>query len=272
MKKIVSIIADIFVFILLLLFFVPLMLLYFLFKLIMTPFDYAKYRSSLYQRDFPHKYSWLREPHVDNILYTAVKESNLPIEYIKPKGEYDLPGYFIYKDILLNFSCPFFYDSEKGLWICLASDIDNKNLSGSAEDDEKTDNYLTVVEASEIILNTFSANASGRECKRVIFFYDKKRLENECEEGAWDAISLRDDFVIYDKDSFAEELAEFIKRESECSDNVFCPYLGEDISGGLCYDMRMIANNAIKPEALPDIVIDKEKLLSLCECCVGGNI
>ena len=96
--------------------FLPFFLLYLLFKLLSTPFDYIKYKKSRYQKDFPHKYTWLREPHIDNAPYTAIKENELPVEYIKWSEDYDIGGYFVYKDILLDFTEPFFFDEEKKLF------------------------------------------------------------------------------------------------------------------------------------------------------------
>ncbi len=236
----------------------------------MTPVDYAKYKRTRYQHDFPHRYTWLREPHIDNIPYTVVKESGLPIEYIKRQDEYDLRGYFVYKDALLNFSCPFFFDPQKGLWICYPENADNAVLPVYDDvDPDNTDDCLTVEEASRVFLDGLRENTSGRECRRVVFFYEKTDVEENYEEGALEAMLLIDNFVIYEKDRFTEALAAFVERESTFSDTILCPYLGNNIDRGMCYDMCMIANNVIKPEALPDIDIDKERLLSCCEKCDG---
>ena len=48
----------------------------------------------------------------------------------------------------------------------------------------------------------------------------------------------------------------------------YCAYLDGFIDSGLCYDLNMICNGFIKPEALPNVEIDKEKL---CECCNKCN-
>lgn len=78
----------------------PFLLVYLLFKLLATPFDYIKYTRSRYQRDFPRKYKWLREPHIDNEAYTAIKEADLPVAYIKWREDYELHGTFLYKDVV----------------------------------------------------------------------------------------------------------------------------------------------------------------------------
>lgn len=47
----------------------------------------------------------------------------------------------------------------------------------------------------------------------------------------------------------------------------YCIYLKKLIDEGLCYDMQMISEGFIKPSLLPDIDIDKEKLLKCCSKC-----
>ena len=91
---------------------IPIGLFFLIFKFITLPFNYYKYRQSQYQKDFPHKFDFLNPFHVDSIPYSIVKENALPIRYIKWSKEYHMYGYFIYKDILLDFTEPFFFDPE----------------------------------------------------------------------------------------------------------------------------------------------------------------
>jgi len=269
LKKTLKEIAVTLLAIMLLILFLPVIIGYLLFKLVMTPVDYAKYKRSRYQQDFPRKYKWLMEPHIDNIPYTLVKESDLPIEYIKRKDEYDLPGYFIFKDALLNFSCPFFFDSQKRLLLCYPEDAGKAGSLGDDIDSDNTDDCLTLDEASSLFLDQLRENTSGRVCRKVVFFYEKTAVEENYEKGALEAMLLTDNFIIYEKDKLAEALEEFVRRESISSDTILCPYLGNNIDRGMCYDMQMIAHNAIKPEALPEINIDRERLSSLCDGCEG---
>ena len=101
-------IALIFIFAIL----IPIGLFLLIFKLIAMPFNYYKYKHSQYQKDFPHKFDFLDPFHIDNIPYSIIKENQLPIQYIKWSEKYDMYGYFIYKDILLDFTEPFFFDPE----------------------------------------------------------------------------------------------------------------------------------------------------------------
>ena len=71
-------------------------------KLLMQPFYYIKFKRSPYQQDFPGKYQWPGELHVDHMPYAMIKANSLPVEYIKPAGEYARSGYFVYKDMILK--------------------------------------------------------------------------------------------------------------------------------------------------------------------------
>ena len=198
--------------------FLPFFLLYLLFKLLWTPFDYIKYKKSRYQKDFPHKYTWLREPHTDNAPYTAIKENDFPVEYIKWSEDYNLSGYFVYKDILLDFTEPFFFDEEKKLFLCLPDSKDAEEVSYDESDDsqkaeldeDNTDQCLTVDGMKELILGQFHYNVPNRECKRIVFFCSRKNAERDYKEEGLNVMRGLDDFVIYEKGELAKVIKEFI--------------------------------------------------------------
>ncbi|MBE6531817.1 MAG: hypothetical protein E7679_07030 [Ruminococcaceae bacterium] len=190
----------------------PFLLGYFLYKLISTPFDYAKYKRSRYQQDFPHKYSWLATPHIDNKVYTIIKENNLPIEYIKWREEYDLNGYFLYKDILLVFEEPFFFDKKRGLWLIWPGNgCDEESEDIDEEDYENTDDCLTVDEAKKYILERFREDVPGLECNRVVLFYSRKNVENHYEQGGLEKMRELDDFIIYDKGELTDAIKKIVE-------------------------------------------------------------
>ena len=56
-------------------------------------------------------------------------------------------------------------------------------------------------------------------------------------------------------------------REKADSEYRYCSYLEGYIDDGLCYDLQMITGNYIKPSALPEIKIDKEKCAKSCFEC-----
>ena len=68
-----------------------------------------------------------------------------------------------------------------------------------------------------------------------------------------------------EENKFISEWNEF--REKAESEYRYCSYLEEYIDDGLCCDLQMITGNYIKPSALPEINIDKEKCSRCCSEC-----
>lgn len=214
-KECTSKVGDFIIFSIVFLFFLPFFLLLLLFKLITFPIDYVKYKRSRYQQDFPHKYKWLDMPHIDNIPYTAIKENNLPIEYIKWHEDYEFAGYFIYKNILLDFSLPFFFAKDKGLWLSWFGNEEDETLENNDDEEENidfenTDNCLTVEETKSLILEAFHRNIQGRECNNVVFFYSRKGVEKNYDEGGLEKMRELDDFIIYEKNELPKVLKQFV--------------------------------------------------------------
>ena len=82
---------------------------------------------------------------------------------------------------------------------------------------------------------------------------------------------MTDDEVISNCHFYCEEnnlISEWNEfREKAESEYRYCSYLEEYIDDGLCCDLQMITNNYIKPSALPEINIDKEKCARCCSEC-----
>ena len=201
--------ALMFIFVIILL---PFVILYLIYKLLTIPFDYARYKKSLYQRDFPHKYTWLREPHSDNEAYTAIKENNLPVEYIKWSEEYDRRGYFVYRDILLDFTEPFFFDEEdKHFVYCVENDEPVEVIETEDTENGGGDECLTVEEAKAFLLNKFGNDVPGRECTGIVFFYSRRGAEsatNFNDEGMMRLHEL-DNVILYEKGELAKAIKNF---------------------------------------------------------------
>lgn len=216
-KDCISNISEFVFFSVIFIIFLPFCLIYLLFNLLATPFDYIKYKRSLYQQDFPQKYKWLSGPHADNEVYTIIKENNLPIDYIKWREDYDLNGYFLYKDILLNFTEPLFFDKKRGLWLFWpsengADEIAENDKSSEDIDYDNTDDCLTVEATKEFIIEQFRNNITGRECNQVVFFYKRKNVESNYEEGGLDAMRKLDDFIIYEKGDLEKSIIDYIEH------------------------------------------------------------
>lgn len=211
-KKSENIIIFIFIIIIVL----PITLIYLLFKLLATPFDYIRYKRSRYQRDFPHKYSWLSEPHFDNAAYTAIQENNLPVEYIKWSEDYNFCGYFVYKDILLDFTEPFFFDEEGKIFLRLPDENESEETTDDeTSEEENSDKCLTVEETKELILDGFRNSVPERECHRIVFFYSRKDVLRDYKEEGLNTMHELDDFIIYEKGELAQVIKAFISEQGE---------------------------------------------------------
>lgn len=202
-------IISIFVFI----FVLPLAILVLLFKLFSTPFDYVKYKKSRYQLDFPHRYTWLSEPHKDNIPYTVIKENEFPIEYIKWSEDYATCGYFVYKNVLLDFTEPFLFDEERKIFIQLQSEIESEeNGNNETSEEDNIGKCLALEEAKELMLARFRANVPNRECNRIVFFCSRKKIERDYKEAGLSAMRKLEDFIIYEKGKLADAVKDFLDK------------------------------------------------------------
>lgn len=96
----------------------PVAILFLLCFLLITPFDYLKYKRTRYYQDTHETYSWLCASSYYIKLYEEIKKSNLPIDYYR--CDYGAPitgcGYFIYKDILILNDYEPCFDREKNIW------------------------------------------------------------------------------------------------------------------------------------------------------------
>ena len=190
---------------------IPVGLFFLIFKFITMPFNYYKYRHSQYQKDFPHKFNFLDPFHVDNIPYSIIKENELPVEYIKWSKEYDMYGYFIYKDILLDFTEPFFFDPETSTFTFNPEEkAEEKAEDDNNQDIDDVENCLSVEETKVFVLNDFHNNIQERECKQVVFFYSQEKLEKAHGKFALEKMSDLSDFIVYKKDTLLQVLKEFV--------------------------------------------------------------
>jgi hypothetical protein len=203
--------TNVLIVIILILIVLPLSILYLIYKFLAIPFDYVRYKRSLYQRDFPHKYTWLTELHADNRVYTAIKENELPVEYIKWSEEYARPGYFVYKDILLDFGEPFFYDEEDKRFLFCVENDEPIEVGTDNDDGDGADERLTVEEAKKFLLSKFSKDVPGRECTKIVFYYSRRGAEsatNFNDEGMMRLHEL-DNVILYDKGELAKAIKNF---------------------------------------------------------------
>lgn len=188
---------------------IPIGLFFLIFKFITMPFNYYRYRHSQYQKDFPHKFNFLDPLHIDNIPYSIIKENELPIQYIKWSKEYYMYGYFIYKDILLDFTEPFIFDPETNTFT-FNPEEEAEETTEDEQDIDAAHNCLSVEETKAFVLNDFHNNIQERECKQVVFFYSQEKLEKAHGKIALEKMSDLSDFIVYKKDTLLQVLKEFV--------------------------------------------------------------
>ncbi|MBR6782342.1 MAG: hypothetical protein IKM33_04005 [Clostridia bacterium] len=208
-----NIFSTIFVCILLVIF-LPFCLLWLIGYILYTPIDYIKFKRSAYQKSFPRKYKWLCGRHVDNRIYTIIKENNFPISYLRFYDDYELAGDFLYKDIALNFSQPFFFDEKKEEWLFWPR-TDNENETEDPEDaefEDNTDNCMTEEESREYILGQFKEQYPNVACTQMVFFYENKFVKSVYGDLALKKMQQNDSFILYQKGKLKEAIQEFISE------------------------------------------------------------
>ena len=226
LKNIISNITPNILVCVLLVIFLPFCLLLPVGYLLYTPIDYIKFKHSTYQKDFPRKYKWLCGRHVDNRIYTIIKENALPISYLRFYDDYELSGDFLYKDIALNFSQPFFFDDKKEEWLFWPHN-DGNNETEDAEDveiEDNTDDCLTEAESIEYILGQFKNQYPNVACTQMVFFYEIKFVKSVYGALALEKMQQNDSFILYQKGKLKEAIEELIskadiKHEPRCSSN-----------------------------------------------------
>ena len=190
----------------------PLMLLVLLGQLLLTPITYIRFKKSRYQKDFPRKFSLFGGVHPDNEVYTAVKENELPVEYIKWGEDYDLHGYFVSGDVLLNFTEPFFYDEKKQAWLFWPGEEEREPMEMDEEaDEDNTDDCVGVEAAKELMLQQFAADVAGRECRRVAVFYDRQKTERIYGKAQAEALKSAG-CILYERGALAQAIQEVLAQ------------------------------------------------------------
>ena len=160
-------------FILMLLFF-PIILLFMLFILIATPFDYLKYKRTRYYKDTKEKYSLFCATSYYIKLYDLIKEENLPIDYYRYNNGSFITGYgfFVYKDILILSGYVLCHDEEKNIWL-VETDDEYVDIKDDVEDEIKACNDFLKKEV----------------CKRAVVLIDEDDF-NEHPELKYDNIEI----------------------------------------------------------------------------------
>ena len=191
---------------------IPLMLLVLLGQFLLTPITYIRFKKSRYQKDFPRKFSLFCGVHPDNEVYTAVKENELPVEYVKWGEDYDLHGYFVSGDILLNFTEPFFYDEKKQAWLFWPGEEEREPMVMDEEaDEDNTDDCVGVEAAKEIMLQQFAADVAGRACRRVAVFNERQKTERIYGKAQAEALKSAG-CILYERGALVQAIREVVAQ------------------------------------------------------------
>ena len=140
---------------------IPLILLFFLWLILTTPFDYIKYKRSQYYKDTKEKYPWLYSLSYYIRFYDEIKKANLPIDYY-PFKEAGIAGYgfFVYKDSLILTDYEPCYNDEENIWLV---EIEDEYV------DIKDEVYSAIDACNKLIGNMV--------CKRAVVMIDKDLYE-----------------------------------------------------------------------------------------------
>ena len=141
--------------------FLPIVVLFLLGLLIITPFDYLKYKKSRYYKDTKEKYSWLCTSSYYIKFYDLIKKADLPIDYYRcdyvPITGY---GFFVYKDMLILNDYEPCFDEEKNIWLV-----------------EIEDEYVDIKEDVENAIDRCNELLKNNICKTAVILIDKDLFE-----------------------------------------------------------------------------------------------
>ena len=154
--------------------FFPIILLFMLFILIATPFDYLKYKRTRYYKDTKEKYSLFCAKSYYIELYGLIKEENLPIDYYRCNNGCFITGYgfFVHKDILILSGDALCYDEEKNIWLV-----------------EVDDEYIDIKDDVEDEIKACNDFLEKEVCKRAVVLIDEDDF-NEHPELKYDNIEF----------------------------------------------------------------------------------
>ena len=139
----------------------PVVVLFLIGLLIITPFDYLKYKKSRYYKDTKEKYSWLCTSSYYIKFYDMIKNENLPIDFYRcDYASITGYGFFVYKDILILNDYEPCYDEDKNIWLV-----------------EIEDEYIDIKEDVESAIDRCNELLKNEACKKAVVLIDKDLYE-----------------------------------------------------------------------------------------------
>ncbi len=157
-----------------------------IFLILLIPFDYFRYKKSLYYKTEHKKYTLYSGSGLHFKIYNEILKHNLPIKFIyNPNDESLGYGWFVYNEtlIILN-DFGFEYDSENNVWNYCCEIVD---------DDETESNVLmSLDEYIETEINEINELVGETICNNAIILIDANDIEN------LESAKSENRFLIYD--------------------------------------------------------------------------
>lgn len=165
-----------------------------IFLLFKLPYDYIKYKTSLYYKRDRRKYEMFAGSSINFKICNVVIKNKLPVDFIADAKDDFLENMcFVSGDILI-ISSPFFfaYDDKIGVWDCCKVE------------DRDTSRFL-LEDFIEMEIERANCNAGKKICTKAVIMAKDKNVDNE-------NVARRDmRFLIYNN-NLEEVLKDFCER------------------------------------------------------------
>ena len=161
----------------------------------LLPFDYIKYKKSLYYKNTKRKYAPFAGTNHKFKIYNEISKNNLPISFIHhPKEKSIFYGQFVFeKTLIIVDAFDWTYDSKAEKWLI------------SIEHDEEERSLLSIDEYIKTEIEEVNRDFEEKICDKAVILIHEDELENA--ENAY----KEERFLIYKKD-IIEKLALFCEK------------------------------------------------------------
>ena len=154
----------------------------------LLPFDYIKYKRSLYYKTERKKYSLYEAFGINFDIYNEILKNNLPIKFIRdPNYDSIQRGWFVYNNTLIIpnvFSFEYNTETEKWNFCCETTE----------EDDTENRIILSLDEYIQTEVKEVNALAGNTVCDKAIVLIDANYIEDV------ELAKRESKFLVYDDD------------------------------------------------------------------------
>ena len=171
--------------------------------IVLLPFDYVKYKRSVYYKSTKKKYTFFAASSQNFKLYNKINEHALPIRFLHhPTEKSMVEGWFVFEKTLIIVNVfSFEYDQNSGKW------------SFSIEDEESEESarvLLSIDEYIETEIEEVNKALNEEICDKVVVLIDADCLEDA--ENAY----KEERFLVYkDDDDMIQKLSLLCNKKNE---------------------------------------------------------